>query len=749
MARKMSKKKEEDNTPLLPIVDTKLSEALSERYLSYALSTITSRSLPDVRDGMKPVHRRLLFAMSELKLAPNLPPKKSARVVGDVIGKYHPHGDSSVYDALVRLAQDFNQRYPMILGQGNFGNIDGDNAAAMRYTEARLTEVARLMLDGIDEDAVDFRETYDGSGSEPVVLPAAFPNLLANGSAGIAVGMATSIPPHNVAELASAMRHLIKTPNAGIDKLVSYVSGPDFPTGGILIEPHESIVESYKTGRGSFRLRARWEREELLKGMWQIVVTEIPHQVQKSRLVEKIADLLNMRKVPLLDDVRDESADDVRLVLVPKSRNVDPEHLMESMFRNTDLETKVSLNLNLLDKDGVPAVMNLRDALQAYLDHRINVLVRRSSYRLRKIEDRLEVLAGYLVAYLNLDEVIRIIRTEDHPKPILMKTFSLTDGQAEAILNMKLRSLRKLEEMELKGEQKELSAKQRELQKLLKDESLQWQKIDEELVELKRLFGPKTDLGARRTDIGVAPEIDPAVLEATVDRENVTVILSDKGWIRAIKGHDIADKNIKYKEGDEAAFVLEMETTDKLLLFATNGRFYTVCVDKLPGGRGFGDPVRLIIDLPGEDEIVGLTKYESDSKFIVASSDGRGFIVNASDVLAQTKNGKQVLKPAKDIKATTFAHVEGDTIAVIGTNRKLLLFSVDQLPEMARGRGVILQKYKDGKLSDIKSFDLADGLSWEAGERTRTERDLRQWLGERAQAGRLPPTGFTRTNRFS
>ncbi|MGE0109069.1 MAG: DNA topoisomerase IV subunit A [Bdellovibrionales bacterium] len=734
---------------LHPVEDTKLSDALSERYLSYALSTIMARSLPDVRDGMKPVHRRLLYAMSELKLAPNLPPKKSARVVGDVIGKYHPHGDSSVYDALVRLAQDFNQRYPMIQGQGNFGNIDGDNAAAMRYTEARLTDVARLMLEGIDEDAIDFRETYDGSGKEPTVLPAAFPNLLANGAAGIAVGMATSIPPHNVAELADAMRYLIKTPRAGIDKLVGFISGPDFPTGGILIESQESIIESYKTGRGSFRLRARWEVEELPRGTWQIIVTEVPYQIQKSRLIEKIAELLNARKLPLLDDVRDESAEDIRLVLVPKSKNVDPVHLMESLFRHTDLESKISLNLNLLDKDGVPQVMDLRQALQAYLDHRIEVLERRARYRLSKIEDRLEVLAGYLVAYLNLDEVIHIIRTEDEPKPVLMKRFSLTDGQAEAILNMKLRSLRKLEEMEIKGEQKELSKTQKELQALLKDESLRWQKIDEELVELKKLFGPKTELGARRTEIAAAPEVDESAFEATVERENVTVILSEKGWIRALKGHDIAETTIKYKEGDCACFTLEMETTDKIILFATNGRFYTICVDKLPGGRGFGEPVRLIIDLPGEDEILALTKYEADDKFIVASSDGRGFIVKAEDVLAQTKNGKQVLKPAAGVRATTFSHLEGDTIAVIGTNRKLLLFPAEQLPEMARGRGVILQKYKDAELSDIKSFNLADGLSWESGDRTRTEHDLRMWQGERAQAGRLPPTGFTRSNRFS
>jgi len=747
MTRTITKKRDDD-TPPQPILDTKLSEALSQRYLSYALSTIMSRSLPDARDGMKPVHRRLLFAMRELKLAPDLPPKKSARVVGDVIGKYHPHGDSSVYDALVRLAQDFNQRYPLIEGQGNFGNIDGDSAAAMRYTEARLTEVARLLLEGIDEDAVDFRATYDGSGSEPVVLPAAFPNLLANGSSGIAVGMATSIPPHNVAELCDAMRYLIKTPNAGIEKLVDFVAGPDFPTGGLLIEPRESIVQSYKTGRGSFRLRARWEKEDLKQATWQIVVTEIPYQVQKSRLIEKIADLLTNRKLPLLDDVRDESADDVRLILVPKNRNVDPAHLMESLFRQTDLEVKVPLNLNLLDKDGVPQVMDLRGAMRSYLDHRHEVLIRRSTYQLKKIEDRLELLGGYLIAFLNIDKVIKIIRTEDEPKPVLIKAFSLTETQAEAILNMRLRSLRKLEEMEIKGEQKELAGKQSALKKLLASEDLRWSRIDSEIAELKKKFGKNTALGARRTDFADAPSIEDVPLEATIERENVTVVLSEKGWVRALKGHGLAHDSIKYKDGDEERFIFEAETTDKILLFATNGRFYTLGVDKLPGGRGFGEPVRLMLDLPGESEIICMLKYETNQKFIVASSDGRGFIVKAEDVLAQTKNGKQILNVSGKVTAASLAYLEGDHIAVIGTNRKLLLFPAEQVPEMTRGKGVILQKYKDGELSDIKSFNKKEGLSWSSGDRTRTETDIRAWIGERAQAGRLAPNGFARSNRF-
>ncbi len=752
MARTSTKTRTPEEPPA-EIVDKKLSEALSERYLSYALSTIMSRSLPDARDGLKPVHRRLMYAMRELKLEPHLPPKKSARVVGDVIGKFHPHGDSSVYEALVRLAQDFSQRYPLIEGQGNFGNIDGDNAAAMRYTEARLTEVAWLLLEGIDEDAVDFRATYDGSGSEPVVLPAAFPNLLANGSNGIAVGMATSIPPHNVAELCDALRHLIQYPNAGIEKLVSLVPGPDFPTGGVLVEGREQIIEAYKTGRGAFRLRAKWEKEELKQGTWQIIVTEMPYQVQKSRLIEKIAELLQNRKLPLLGDVNDESADDVRLVLTPKSRTIDPAILMESLFRQTDLETRIPLNLNLLDKDCIPQVMDLRGALRAYLDHRQDVLVRRSTYQLAQIEHRLEILAGYLIAYLDLDKVIKIIRTEDEPKPVLMKVFKLTDIQAEAILNMRLRSLRKLEEMQIKGEQKELSGKQAELKKLLKSEEARWTHIDAEIAELKKRFGKNTKLGARRTEIGDVPALLDVPVEATIERENITVVCSAKGWVRAMRGHIETDAaaraGVKYKEGDEERFVLNAETTDKILLFASNGRFYTLGGDKLPGARGFGEPVRIMLDLPAEAEILGLTKYQPEQKFVVASNDGRGFIVKAEDVLAQTKNGKQILNLDEKGKAAAFAPVTGDHIAVVGTNRKLLIFKLEEIPEMARGRGVILQKYSGGELSDIKTFTRKEGLSWKSGDRERVETDLRGWAGNRAQAGKLPPTGFPRSNRFS
>jgi topoisomerase IV subunit A len=618
MARSSIKSRPPEGPPPQAVLDTSLKSALSERYLAYALSTIMSRSLPDVRDGLKPVHRRLLYAMRELRLEPGQPPKKSARVVGDVIGKFHPHGDVAVYEALVRLAQDFAQRYPLIEGQGNFGNIDGDNPAAMRYTEARLTDVARLLLEGIDEDSVDFRTTYDNSGQEPVVLPAAFPNLLANGSNGIAVGMATSIPPHNVSELCDALHHLIQHPNAHMDKLVSLIPGPDFPTGGVLIEGREQIIEAYRTGKGSFRLRARWEKEDLKQGTWQVVITEIPFQVKKNNLIEKIAELLLARKLPLVDDVNDHSADDIRIIITPKSRNVDPAVLMESLFRQTELESRISLNLNVLDKDCVPQVMDLRRVLQAYLDHRHDVLIRRSTYQLAQIEGRLDVLAGYLIAYLNLDKVIKIIRTEDEPKPLLMKTFKLTDGQTEAILNMRLRSLRKLEEMEIKGEQKKLSLKQTELKKLLKNESLRWQAIDDEHSALKKLFAKSTPLGRRRTTIADPPEVLTVPIEAVIERENITVLCSAKGWIRAMRGHisddPAARRAIKYKEGDEECFVLNAETTDKILLFAGNGRFYTLSGDKLPSARGFGEPVRLMIDLPNDAAIVGMVKIPAWSE---------------------------------------------------------------------------------------------------------------------------------------
>ncbi|SMF79064.1 DNA topoisomerase IV subunit A [Azospirillum oryzae] len=735
--------------PASEILEKPLADALGERYLSYALSTIMSRSLPDVRDGLKPVHRRLLFAMSQLRLEPTTPPKKSARVVGDVIGKFHPHGDTSVYDALVRLAQDFSVRYPLVDGQGNFGNIDGDNAAAMRYTEARLTEVAKALLEGIDEDAVDFRPTYDGDGDEPAVLPANFPNLLANGSSGIAVGMATNIPPHNVGEICDALRHLIKHRDAPIETLVGFMPGPDFPTGGVLVESRQNVIEAYRTGRGAFRLRARWEVEKLGQGTWQIVVTEMPYQVQKARLVEKIAELLLAKKLILLEDVRDESAEDVRLVLVPKSRNVDPEVLMASLFQATDLEIRFSLNMNVLGADHVPRVMNLREVLQAFLDHRHEVLVRRSNHRLKQIDHRLEVLGGYLAAYLNLDEVIRIIREEDEPKQELIRAFTLTDVQADAILNMRLRNLRKLEEMEIRREHDALTKEKNGLLELLGDEALRWKRIAEGVAEIKKKFGTGA-LGKRRTDVADAPAVIEVPLDALVEREPVTVICSAKGWIRTVRGHltDAEAEDVKYKDGDSRGFIERCETTDKLLVFASNGKFFTIGVDKLPRGRGFGEPVRLMIDLGNDVDIVDLFRHQPGRTLMVVSEDGRGFRVEEAEVLAQTRAGRQVLN-LEDGKSARICHpVSGDTVAIIGNNRKMLVFPLEQVPVMTRGKGVQLQKYKDASVADVKTFTLADGLCWKNGERNFCVIDLTGWMGDRAGQGKMPPNGFPKNNRF-
>ena len=734
-----------------PAQDINLKEALETRYLAYALSTIMHRALPDVRDGLKPVHRRVLFAMRQLKLDPGSGFKKCARVVGDVIGKYHPHGDQSVYDALVRLAQDFAVRYPMIDGQGNFGNIDGDNAAAMRYTEARMTEVAALLLDGLDEDTVDFRETYDGSESEPLVLPGAFPNLLANGSAGIAVGMATSIPPHNVAELCDAALHLIKFPNARTEKLVEFVSGPDFPTGGVIVESPGAIAEAYATGRGSFRVRARWEKEELPRGLWQIVVTEIPYQVQKSKLVEKLAELLMAKKLPLLEDVRDESSEDIRLVLVPKSKTVDPDHLMESLFRTSDLENRFSLNMNVLSAGQVPGVMSLRDVLRSWLKHRNEVLVRRSNYRLEKIAKRLEVLEGYLKAYLNLDEVIRIIRYEDEPKQELIVTFELTDNQAEAILNMRLRSLRKLEEVEIRGEHKELTAEQKALNALVKSDDAQWKRISEEIKDVKRKFAKTTTLGERRTKIKDAPTIEFVPIEAMIEREPVTIVFSAKGWIRSMKGHLGPETDIKYKEGDKGRFILHAETTDKLILFGTDGRFYTLGCDKLPGGRGHGEPVRLLIDMEEGRDVVQIFVHEPDRNLLVASHEGNGFVVPENEVVAMRRAGKQVLNVSGTDDAVVCTVARGDHVAVMGENRKLLIFALKDVNVMTRGKGVRLQKYKDGGLGDVKCFTLKEGLIvYDRSNRARnfSQSDLKDWRGERAQAGRLPPKGYPSGYKF-
>ncbi|SIQ76489.1 MULTISPECIES: DNA topoisomerase IV subunit A [Acidiphilium] len=729
------------------IQDTPLATALSERYLAYALSTIMSRSLPDVRDGLKPVHRRLIFAMRQLKLDPGSGFKKCARVVGDVMGKFHPHGDMSIYEALVRLAQDFASRYPLIEGQGNFGNIDGDNAAAMRYTESRMTEIAAALLDGIDEDTVDFRPTYDNEDSEPIVLPGAFPNLLANGAAGIAVGMATSIPPHNAGELCEAAIHLIRNPGTETAKLLDFVRGPDFPTGGELVEDRETLRLAYETGRGSLRVRARWSRSDLKGGMWQIVVTEIPYQVQKSRLIEQVAELLAEKKLPLLGDIRDESTEHVRIVLEPKSRTVDPDMLMASVFRATALETRFSMNMNVLDADRTPRVMNLAEMLQAWLDHRHIVLQRRSRHRLAAIARRLEILEGYITAFLNLDEVIRIIRTEDEPKPALIAAFSLTDVQAEAVLNMRLRSLRKLEEMELRREHKTLSAEQKALNAMLDDPAKRWARIEAEIEATRQKFGAGP-LGARRTSIGGAPNVIEVTAEAFIEREPLTVILSDKGWVRALKGHAVADAELKFKEGDRLKTLLRCSSVDRIAVFATNGRVYTVRAADLPRGRGDGQAIRLLIEMGNEDEVANLFVADAAARYLVANDQGRGFIVAGSELVAEKRTGKQILTVKPGEEAKFCLPVGGDHLAVIGENRKLLVFPLDQIPEMARGAGVILQKYKDGGLADAKSFTLAEGLTWRLGDKTRTETRLAEWLGARGQAGRLPPSGFPRTGVF-
>jgi topoisomerase-4 subunit A len=710
------------------------------------------RALPDARDGLKPVHRRILYGMRLLRLDPGAQFKKSAKIVGDVMGNFHPHGDQAIYDALVRLAQDFSSRYPLVDGQGNFGNIDGDNPAAYRYTEARLTEVARLLLDGIDEDAVDFRPSYDGVTHEPAVLPAAVPNLLANGAQGIAVGMATSIPPHNVAELCDAALYLIEQPKARTRTLLKYVLGPDFPTGGLIVDPPEVIAEAYATGRGSFRVRARWKTEDTGRGTYQIVVTQIPWQVQKMRLVERIAELINERKLPLLADMRDESAEDVRLVFEPRSRAVDPALLMESLFKLTELESRVPLNMNVLLRGRIPKVVGLAEALGEWLAHRRDVLLRRSRYRLAQIERRLEVLSGYLIVYLNLDKVIKIIRKEDEPKPVLMKTFKLSDNQADAVLNMRLRNLRRLEEMEIRQEDKTLRAEKKSIEDLLRSEKQQWNKIAEEVRAVRDTFGPKTPLGKRRTSFAEAPAHDEAAIEqALVEREPVTIVVSEKGWIRALRGQ-VADLAVlSFKADDSLKLAFFAETTSKLLVFATNGRFYTIEAAKLPGGRGHGEPIRLFIDLEQEADVVSVFRYQGGRKLIVASRQGRGFIAPEDECLANTRKGKQVLNVTAPDQAQTVALVEGDLGAAIGENRKMLIFAIEQVPEMTRGRGVRLQRYKDGGLSDVKTFEVEKGLSWadSAGRIFNLSlKELADWRGNRADAGRLAPKGFPKTNSF-
>ncbi|WP_240661684.1 DNA topoisomerase IV subunit A [Nioella ostreopsis] len=755
-------------------ISESLSRAIGSRYLQYALSTIMHRALPDARDGLKPVHRRILYAMRELRLASNGGFRKSAKISGDVMGNYHPHGDAAIYDAMARLAQDFTIRYPLVDGQGNFGNIDGDNPAASRYTEARMTAVAEVLLEGLNENAVDFRDNYDGTLQEPEVLPAALPNLLANGSSGIAVGMATNIPPHNVDELIAACLHMIKSPDTRDETLLNYIQGPDFPTGGVIVEPRESMAETYRTGRGAFRLRAKWETEDLGRGTWQVVVTEIPYQVQKSKLIEKIAELIQTKKVPILADVRDESADDIRIVLEPRSKNVDPEILMGTLFRSSDLEIRFSLNMNVLIDGRTPKVCSLKEVLRAFLDHRREVLIRRSTHRMEKIDHRLEVLEGFIITFLNLDRVIDIIRYDDDPKAALMREEwgrahvratseadyvspapgegELTEVQAEAILNMRLRSLRRLEEMELLKEQAALMEERAGLDDLLARDELQWGRIAEELREMRKQFGKGTEFGKRRTDFAEAGETPDVPLEAMIEREPITVVLSKMGWVRAMKGHVALDGEFKYKDGDEGRFLKHAETTDKLLVFGNNGRFYTIAASNLPGGRGMGEPVRLMVDLPNEVEIVDLFIHKPGAKLLVASSAGDGFLVPEADVLAQTRSGKQVLNVKAPVRAAVCTRVqEGeDYVACVGENRKVLVFPMAELPEMGRGKGVRLQKYKDGGLSDARSFNRADGLSWkDPAGRTRTETDLTEWEGKRAGTGRMAPRGFPRDNRFN
>ncbi len=728
-----------------------LRDALEERYLAYALSTIMHRALPDARDGLKPVHRRLLFAMRMLKLDPGQAFKKCARVVGDVIGKYHPHGDQAVYDAMVRLAQDFAQRYPLVEGQGNFGNIDGDNAAAYRYTEARLTEVARLILDGIDEDAVDFRATYNGEDEEPVVLPGAFPNLLANGSQGIAVGMATSIPPHNAAELCGAAIALIDDRNASLETLMAHVPGPDFPTGGIIVEGAASLAETYRTGRGSVRLRARWHKEDTGRGSYVVVITEIPYNVQKSRLIEKIAELLNEKKLPLLVDVRDESAEDVRVVLEPRARTVEAELLMETLFRLTELETRFSVNMNVLIDGKVPRVVGLADMLKAFLDHRRDVLLRRSRHRLAKIEARLEIVSGLIVAFLNLDEVIRIIREEDEPKPVLMKRFDLSDVQANAILDTRLRQLRKLEEMELRKEHEELAAEKATIEALLASDAKQWKTVRWEIFQVAKAFSKETPLGKRRSDFGVVGELSGDVSEALIEREPITVVVTQKGWIRALKGHGVDLTYLQFKGDDALAFSFATETTSRVILMSTDGKAFTLEGSKLPGGRGFGEPIRLMVDLDAEAEVMAAFPYVAGQKRLIASKDARGFVVTAEDLIGNTRKGRQVMNV--DDARLWIAHlVEGDMVAIVGENRKLLAFPLNEVPELPRGKGVRLQRYKEGGLADLKTFHNDAGLTWlDSAGRTFTLKgeDLREWLGHRAESGRLPPKGFPRSNRFT
>ena len=725
---------------------TPFSKAISERYLAYALSTITSRSLPDVRDGLKPVHRRVLYAMMQLKLNHNVSFKKSARVVGDVMGKFHPHGDAAIYESMVRMAQDFALRYPLVDGQGNFGNIDGDNAAAMRYTEARMSKAAELLLADIDKDTVDFRVTYDDEGKEPVVLPSAFPNLLANGSQGIAVGMATSIPPHNINELIDALLHLIKFPNASDVTISNFIKGPDFPTGGVLVEPKSSIENTYKNGKGSYRLRARWNVENIKGGQWKIIISEIPYQVQKSRLLEKISELMDNKSLPMLSDIRDESAENIRIVIDPKSRNLSPEMIMETLFKKTDLEVRISLNLNVIDDKNIPGVKSLKEALRSWLDHRQIILQRKSNFRLNQIGNRINILNGYITVYLNLDKVIEIIREEDNPKEVLISFFKINETQANAILDMRLRSLRKLEEIELRNELSKLQNEQNNLNEILNNFDTQWKEIFSEIKNLKKDF---QDISQRKTEISDLPIVKEFDEDQFVVKEPVTIILSDQGWVRTQKNHLNDDVEIKYKEGDKEKFKIHAFTTDKIIFFADNGRFFSVSANKLPSGRGFGEPLSLTIDLNPENKIISCFPY-FEGNIVLALESGHGFKINTSNIVAQTKSGKQILNVKGDNKAQVCKKIEGDTIAIVGNNRKLLVYSIDEVPELNKGKGVILQRYKDASLSDITTFNKEDGIIWKmTGGRQRTEKDLLTWQGKRGGTGRMVPNGFPRPPKFN
>ena len=724
--------------------DIEIVDALEERYLAYALTTIMDRALPDVKDGLKPVHRRLLFAMRQLNLSPNSSFKKSARIVGEVMGRFHPHGDQAIYDTLVRLAQDFSVRWPLINGQGNFGNIDGDNAAAMRYTESKLTTISELLLSGIDEECVDFRLTYDEVDKEPIVLPANFPNLLANGSSGIAVGMATSIPPHNVEEICNASLHLIKHRNMHFDKLIDFIPGPDFPTGGEIFESKDSILNIYKTGKGNIRIRAKWEIEKEKRGVWKIVVNEIPYQVNKGKLIEKIAQLIIDKKIHILDDIRDESDESIRLILVPRNRDVDPEQLMEALFSLSDLETRFSVNLNAINNN-IPKVHNLRDLLLAWIDHRRDVLVRRSTFKLNQIKTRMEILSGYLIVYVNLDEVIKIIREEDEPKIKLKKKFDLNENQANSILNMRLRSLRKLEELKIKEEYDSLKIEKSILGKLIKSEDIQWKEVSKEIKEIKKDFSKKTDLGKRRTKINYNAEILDIDLNFSEPAEPITVVLSKEGWIKTLKGldHDVAE--IKFKDGDDLLFIHETMSDEKLLIFSSNGKFYTIDASQLPSGRGYGDPLKLLIDLQDDDKIISLYSFSQAGELVIASKFGYGFIVSFEDLISNRKAGKQILNLSSDDEAISSDYLKGTNIAVIGENKKMLLFNQEELPRMSKGKGVRLQKYKEGNLKSIISFNYSEGLNIvDNNGRNRNFDDIENWLGKRGQAGKKVPKGFPR-----